>query len=125
MAFHSVYCQVCASQHEYLETFHEIYSDRGVHVLVILGDEGAPGPESLTSSGCAEFASDAGLTLPVLRDPGFAAAGDFTRRGVPAQVLIDSDFLLRTVEQGWDASFQEARFEQLVGEILSDTPESP
>ena len=112
-------CPACREQHPFLETFYETYAPRGLNVLIVLGHDPADG--GLYGAGyCALFEEEHAFPFPVLHDPDFRSAGELTDRGLPVQLLLDGDSVIRVREVGWHTELDPPWFTAQVEALLED-----
>jgi peroxiredoxin len=104
LTLHDGFCSTCLEQHDFLNTFYAEYRQRGVEVLLILGDD-AQASGHVTNQFCRDFTTYAGFQFPVLKDDGFNHLGPFSGSQTPVQVLLDRNLTVRALRAGWDEPF--------------------
>lgn len=117
LTLHVANCAACDDQHPALIDLWTRWHDRGLGVLLVLGDD-AYGSGTVSPEFCADYAAFNGFPFPVLRDPGFAALGDYVGSETPVQLLVDQAGVVRLLAVGWNVDFHPAWMEARIAERL-------
>ena len=96
--FWATWCPPCVAEMPSLERLHRALSRDGLVVLGVSADE--------DEAALAQFVQKAGLTFPILRDPGGAiASGSYRTTGYPETFVIDGQGVIKETYVGpaeWD-----------------------
>jgi len=93
-AFFKISCPVCQFAFPFLERLYQRYGSAEVSFLGISQDD---------SSGTREFASEYGVTFPMLLDDnGYPASNAYGLTNVPTLFLIDTDGTVKVSSVGFD-----------------------
>jgi peroxiredoxin len=96
--FWATWCPPCVAEMPSLERLHRALSRDGLVVLGVSADE--------DEAVLAQFVQKAGLTLPILRDPGgVVAAGSYRTTGYPETFVVDAQGVIQETYVGpaeWD-----------------------
>ena len=91
--FWATWCGPCLLAMPGLQEVHEEFGGRGVEILAVnLGED----PEQVR-----EFLDQNGYTFPVVADPDFTIGGLFGVRGIPAQVVVNREGLVESIQVGY------------------------
>lgn len=118
LTLHTGWCRSCKQQDEALARLHTELGPAGLVIAVVLGEDAMPGSGSVSADFCRAYAERLPADLAVLADPGFEATHPFDAAGLPAQVLLDRDGVIRVRETGWLAA-QESAYEEKIEELLA------
>ncbi len=116
---HADWCLPCAAQDPFLKGFAEEFGGRDVQVLFVLGEGSVAGSGVVSSETCRAYEGRFGHGCPVVKDQGFAVTEAIVKGRLPAQIVVDREAVIRTIEFGWDVSWQEDHFRQLLDELLA------
>jgi peroxiredoxin len=109
--FWATWCPPCVAEMPSLERLHKALSPEGLAVVAVSTDE--------DEAALRQFVSRAGLTMPVLLDPGGRVAGDrYHTTGYPETFVIDRSGVLVSHTVGpaeWDTPQALAHFRTLLG----------
>lgn len=103
--FWAIWCPPCIKSLPELDAIAKDYADKSVAVYAV--NQGEDPAE------IAAFLRSGNLTLPVARDPGFAAARDYLVEAIPQTVIIGKDGLVKRVHVGAGSSFGKELREEL------------
>lgn len=103
LTLHAGWCATCDGQHEDLKRFHESYADRGLVILLVYGEDDFDGSGRVPVRFCEGVVEEEGFAFPVLRDEQFDGTRGFTGPGLPGQVILDRDMVIRWKSNGWTA----------------------
>lgn len=120
--FWATWCPPCISEMPSLERLHRALAAEGLSVVAVAADDDA--------ADLRAFVARAGLTLPVLHDPGGrVAAGDYHTTGYPETFVIDRSGRLLSHTVGpaeWDTAAALSHFRGLLaGERSGPVPREP
>ena len=91
--FWATWCGPCLLAMPGLQEVHEEFSGRGVEILAVnLGED----PEVIQG-----FLDENGYTFPVVADQDFAIGGLFGVGGIPAQVVVNREGLVESIQVGY------------------------
>jgi peroxiredoxin len=82
--FSADWCGPCRNEAPYLETIYNDYKDRGFQVITIL-----------ISGNTTEWAQEYNLTFPVLNDSSLTIYHQYSEGGVPLNIVVDRNFVIR------------------------------
>ncbi len=99
--FSADWCGPCRDEAPHLEELYNEYKDRGFQVITLL----LSGPPYI-------WAQTYNLTFPVLDDTSESIWDDYGERYIPLNVIIDSNFVIRYKQSGFDESEIRAIIEQ-------------
>jgi peroxiredoxin len=108
--FWATWCPPCVAEMPSLERLHRALSREGLVVLGVSADE--------DEAALARFVEKAGITFPILRDPGgVVASGAYRTTGYPETFVIDGAGVVRETYVGpaeWDTPEALAHFRRLL-----------
>jgi len=108
--FWATWCPPCVAEMPSLERMHKALSGEGLAVVAVSVDE--------DEAALTAFVNKAGITFPVLRDPGGAVAtGSFKTTGYPETFVIDARGVIQETYVGpaeWDTPEALAHFRRLL-----------
>ena len=91
--FWATWCGPCLLAMPGLQEVHEEFSGRGVEILAVnLGED----PEIIQG-----FLDENGYTFPVVADQDFAIGGLFGVSGIPAQVVVNREGFVESIQVGY------------------------
>ena len=97
--FWATWCGPCLLAMPGLQEVHEEFGGRGVEILAVnLGED----PEQVQ-----EFLDRKGYTFPVVADEYFAIGGLFGVTGIPAQVVVNRDGLVESIQVGFGPGMED------------------
>ncbi len=88
--FSADWCGPCREEAPYLEVIYNEYKDRGLQVITLL-----------VSGNTAEWAQEYNLTFPVLSDSSLSIYHQYTEGGVPINIVVDRNFVIRYKGNGF------------------------
>ena len=97
--FWATWCGPCLLAMPGLQEVHEEFGGRGVEILTVnLGED----PEVIQG-----FLDENGYTFPVVADQDFAIGGLFGVGGIPAQVVVDREGLVQSIQVGFGPGMED------------------
>ncbi len=90
--FGASWCRDCRAEAADFEATYEKYRGHGLNVLAVFISE--------SSSDVKSYAQRAGLTFPIVVDPGNKIASAYSLVGIPTHVLIGRDGLIKDIKIG-------------------------
>ena len=105
----ATWCPPCKAEMPTLQTFYELYQDRGFVLIAI--DAGDPVDD------VQEFTQSYGLTFPVWLDPDSEVLSIFRNDALPSSYVVDSD---GSVRLAWTGAISLNMLEKYVTPMLED-----
>lgn len=97
--FWATWCGPCLLAMPGLQEIHEEFGGRGVEILAVnLGED----PETIQG-----FLDENGYTFPVVADQDFAIGGLFGVGGIPAQVVVNREGLVVSIQVGYGPGMED------------------
>ena len=96
----AMWCSPCRSEASELMEVYNTYKERGLEIVqcIYQDEEGNSSDQSDIKRWIGEFL----LTFTVLTDPDNSLTGFFNFEGIPFNVIIDRDFVIRYRQSGFD-----------------------
>ncbi len=111
--FWATWCGPCLLAMPGLQEVHDEFSGRGVEVLAVnLGE----GREQIQ-----DFLDENGYTFPVVADQDLAIGGLFGVSGIPAQVVVNREGLLESIQVGYSPGMKHA-LRRLLERLTQEAP---
>ena len=111
--FWAIWCGPCLMALPGLQEIHEEFSGQGVEILAVnLGED----PEQIQA-----FLDENGYTFPVVADQDLTIGGLFGVGGIPAQVVVNRDGRVESIQVGYFPGIKES-LRQLLERLTQETP---
>jgi peroxiredoxin len=89
--FSADWCGPCREEAPHLEVLYNDYKDRGLQVITIL-----------VSGNTTEWAQEYNITFPVLDDSSLSIYHQYSEAGVPINIVVDRNFVIRCKATGFN-----------------------
>jgi len=108
----AMWCSPCRSEASELMEVYNTYKERGLEIVqcIYQDEEGNSSDQSDIKRWIAEFL----LTFTVLTDPDKSLTGFFNFNGIPFNVIIGRDFVIRYRHSGFDKTAVISKIEELL-----------
>ena len=88
----ATWCPPCKAEMPDLNAYYQTYADTGFVILAINAGD--------TPSQAADFATQAGLSFPILLDPDVQVLDSLGVRSYPTSILVGADGVVKTIHMG-------------------------
>jgi thiol-disulfide isomerase/thioredoxin len=120
LTIHAGWCPPCHKQNPFLRELHSELGDRGLIILLVLGEGDFEDTGTVGEEYCADLKNRQRFQFPVLQDEGFASTGHIAGGRYPTQVVLDGDLTIRALDYGWDEAFHRGYITGAVEKILGE-----